>query len=159
MQNVARNVDHALLYPVRDQPGVRPVGENDGGRLGILLSELQRFLAQAVVGAARQGQRAVCIHAVPRLDAGIEVEHAALHAVLDQHRARDVHRKVQEEVPLAQHRPEDLLDVVALDGIDDELDAVLFGFFLAAVVGSEDGNAVPRHVDVPQNEWEGPLSD
>jgi hypothetical protein len=96
---------------------------------------------------------------VPRLDAGIQVQHAALQAVLDQHRARDVHRQVEEEITLPQQWIEYLPVVVVLERVDDELDAVVRGFLPAAVVAGEDGNALRRHLDVPQDEGECALTD
>jgi hypothetical protein len=111
------------------------------------------------VRAVGERKRAVGVHPVPGLDARVEIMHAALHAVLDEYRAGYVHRKIQEEVALAEHRVQDLADVAALDRVDDEPDAVLLGFLLPPVVRRQDGDAVPGHVDVPENQRQRALPD
>src|SRR5262249_49343515 len=50
-------------------------------------------------------------------------------------------------------------DIVARDGIDDELDAVMSRFFPAGLVRREYGNAIPGHVDVPQDQGQSALPD
>ena len=60
---------------------------------------------------------------------------------------------------MPEHRLEDLPEVVALERIDDELDAVMLGFLPPAVVAGEDGNAIARHVDMPQDQRQRALTD
>ena len=65
----------------------------------------------------------------------------------------------QDLTKLPEKRLEDLAAVVALDGIDDEPDSVVLGFLAPAIIAGEYGDALPRHVDVPQDQRQRALTD
>src|SRR5262245_55940131 len=96
---------------------------------------------------------------MPRLYAGVELEHFVLEAVLEENRARHVDRQVEQEIAFAEQGREDLADVVARNGIDDEPDAVVLGFLSAGLVRGEYGDALWRHVDMPQDQRQSALPD
>ena len=73
----ARDVEQRLLREVRHEPGIHAVGEDGGGR-GPGPAQGERLLAQAVVRTLRGRLRGVVVAALPRLDAGVEVQDARL---------------------------------------------------------------------------------
>ena len=102
---VAGDVEQGELDEVGDEAGVGAVGDDRGRRRGLGLQR-QGGLAQGVVRPLRRGQRRIDVGAGPGLDAGVEVERAALAAELDERHRRDLDRDVDEEVV----RPEQRLE-------------------------------------------------
>src|SRR6185312_6693862 len=130
------------------------------GRTGrVFAAQGEGALAERVVGARRGRQVRVGIAARPRLDAGVEVEGAALLAELDEGEARHVDRDVEQEVALAEPGRQHLAVVLAGERVLDEFDAVFGGDFAAARLGGDDGDLVRADVEVAQQQRHDPLAD
>ena len=156
---VVGDVEQRLLDEVRHQARVGAVGEHGGGRARSLRAQRQRLFAQRVVGAPGVRNGRVGVAARPRLDAGVEIHRALRPAELDQCDRRHVDRHVEHEVTTTDVRIELTAIVVARDRQLHELDAVLLGFLLAAIVRGDDGDALFRDPDVTQDQGQRALSD
>ena len=160
LADVARKVDQRLLDPVRNQPGIGAVRRDHRRRPArILLAQPQHFFAQTVVGAPRCRHAGVVVAAEPGLDAGVEIHDAALAAERDQIDARHLDRQVEQEIAMLEQRLEHGLVVLARQRLDVELDAEMLRLLDAAGVAGEDGDALGRHVDVPQQQRQAALTD
>ena len=141
------------------RPGFAPCVSTAVGARAFSRAQRQRLLAQRVVGALGVRNGGVGVAARPRLDAGVEVHRALRPAELDQRDRRHVHRHVEHEVAAADVRIELAAIVVARQRHLHDLDAVLLGLLLAAIVGRDDGDALFRDADVAQDERQRALAD
>ena len=102
----------ACLTKCETRPGIGAMRQHRG-RAAAEPAQRQRALAQRVVGALRRRQRRIGIAAGPGLDAGVEIERAALLAQRDQRHRRHVDRQVQQEIAGAEQRRQHVAKVVA----------------------------------------------
>ncbi len=149
---VLGDVEQSLFGEMRNQPGVGSVHQHAGRALGKLAAHLQRGFAIGVIGAPCGRNIRVVVAAGPWLDAGIDVKDVALLAILDGVQAVDVIGCVDQEIAFAKVFVV-LRDIgVALDRLDDELDAQRSRNFAAERIRRDDGDLLGLDVDMPQDE-------
>ncbi len=81
-------------------------------------------------------------------------QHSLTSAMLD-----DLDRHVDQEVAAAEQRIQHAAVVLARQALLDELDAVLRSLLAARVLRRDDGDALGRDADVPQDERQHALAD
>src|SRR5471030_1140465 len=99
-----------------------------------------------VVGAAAGRQRPIGMASLPRLEAGVDVEHAVLLAPLDHCGAGNVERNVDQKIARTEFALEYGDVVGARQRFDPELDAVLGGNVFAEAVGGDDSDLLRTDV-------------
>ena len=158
--DITRQIDQTLFNPVRNQTRVGAMGR-DHRRCAVRIfsAQAQNILAQTVVRAVGCRNAGIEIPAQPRLDAGVEIHHAAFAAIFNEIDARHLNRQVEQKVATCEQRVEHQLIVLARQRLDVELDAEMFGLFDAAGVSGKDGEALQGHVDMPQQQWQCALTD
>src|ERR1700754_4081782 len=88
-------------------------------------AQRESLLAKCVVCPACRRYGWICIATGPRLDASIEIHSAALPAEFDESDAGDIDRHIQDEISTTHDRRQNAAEVLARQGLLDELDAVL----------------------------------
>src|SRR5216683_3199675 len=155
---ITGEVEQRLLDEMRDEARIGAMRQH-GGRRRAWLAQLERPLAQGIVGAQRGRQRGIGIAARPRLDAGIEIERAGLARELDEREARDLDGEVEEEIAGGEQRRQHLAIVLAGQRHPQEAHAIFPGDFGAALLSGDDGDALRLHPDMAQQERQYALAD
>ena len=135
------------------------MGEHRGRCVGGALAQRERGLAQRVVRAARGGKTGIGIAPRPRLDAGVEIQRAALAAEADEIDGRHIDRHVDDKIALAHHRGEHRAEVILLDRLLDEAHAEMLQDMRAALIRRDHGDAARVGADVAQDERQHALAD
>jgi hypothetical protein len=137
----AGDVQQRLLDEMRHEAGIRAVRDHGRGAARAALPQRQRAFAQRVVRAQRRRQRRIGVAARPRLDAGVEVQRAALARIFDQREARDIDRQVQQEVAGCRPAGRARRDSCRASAVAAGTHAEGVGLGAAGLVGGDDGDA------------------
>ena len=156
---VGGDVEQRLLHKVRHHARIGAMGEHRGRCVGGALAQRERGLAQRVVRAARGGKTGIGIAPRPRLDAGVEIQRAALAAEADEIDGRHIDRHVDDKIALAHHRGEHRAEVILLDRLLDEAHAEMLQDMRAALIRRDHGDAARVGADVAQDERQHALTD
>ena len=162
MAEVAGEVDEGRLHEPRHHARVGAAARHRSGaaRRPPLLVDHRR--AQRVVGARRVVAILVVVEAGPRLDDGVEVQHAELAAQLHDVERRGVDRQVDAEalpVALAEQRREQRSIVVGGDVLTQVAHTELVEQRPVTVVGVDDGESLTVEVDVAVEQRQGAAAD
>ena len=95
---VLGDVQECLFDQVRNQTGIGAMRENRRRRILVALAQLQGIQTHGVIAARFDRHVRIRIAAGPRLDAGIEIQRAAFTRQLNERRARNIHRQIQQKI-------------------------------------------------------------
>ena len=146
---IGGKVHKRLLHQPGDHAGIGAAGGDRGGAARVVVLFLEQGLAQRIVGAAGIVGLGVEIEAEPRLDDGVDIEHAELAAEMHQVNRAGVDRQVDAKAlaaAIGQQWRQQLLVILLGHRFLDEGDAAVVEQLAVGVARIDDGH--PRLVEL-----------
>ena len=156
---VFRYLDKRAFEEVGNDAGICTMGGYCRRAFAELTFRGEQRLAQAIIGTVGNGESRVGVATEPRLYHGVEVKNIVLLAVRHEVDRRDVYRKVQKEVALADVTVEHRLVIVFEERFYFERYTLFLCDCLARVVGGDDADIFSINADVAEYQRQHALPD
>ncbi len=127
LAGVARDVEQGLLDEMRHQARIGTVRQYATGCAWKFFFQGAGVLAQRVVGALRGAERGIGVKTGPGFNAGVDVAHAVAAAPIEQRRAADIDRDIEQQVAGAEPRCQNAFEIRLRQGQNLKGNAVLLG--------------------------------